>query len=308
MTAQLFDAAFRRILDAISDGVYVTTDEREIVYWSKGAERITGFSADEVVGKHCFDDVLVHTDVAGRHLCIDGCPLQDCMSRRVDRTVNEIFLKRKDGERLPVYVKTTTFEEAGRVFGVEIFGELESVAGTGLAARVQELTTSSISDPLTGMFNRRYFDATLEQQFALFGRMGRYYGVLYLDVDNFKAVNDTFGHPVGDEALKFVSGIIARSARKMDVAARYGGDEFVVLCAVGDTDELESYAQRLVGLVRGSSFAPTEESGAKLSISVGGSMVGAADTDAFQALERADRAMYRVKHAGCDGAAVEDPA
>ena len=70
-----FDPDFGQILDAISDGVYVTTAEREIVYWSRGAERITGYSAEEVVGKHCYDNILVHTDLDGLNLCLNGCPL-----------------------------------------------------------------------------------------------------------------------------------------------------------------------------------------------------------------------------------------
>jgi PAS domain S-box-containing protein len=73
MSTATLDTTFQRILDTISDGVYVTTDEREIVYWSKGAERITGYRADEVVGKHCYDNLLVHTDLHGRQVCLEGC-------------------------------------------------------------------------------------------------------------------------------------------------------------------------------------------------------------------------------------------
>ena len=74
-------------------------------------------------------------------------------------------------------------------------------------------------DPLTGIGNRRYFDATHDQQFAMFERIGRRYGVLYIDVDDFKTINDTLGHTGGDEALRFIASIIEHSARKMDVVA-----------------------------------------------------------------------------------------
>jgi len=308
MPAEFLDAGFRHVLNAISDGVYVTSAEREIVFWSQGAERITGYSAEEVAGKHCYDDLLVHTDASGRDLCIDGCPLQDCIEHGIEHSISELFLKRKDGERLPVYVKTAVFEEGGHKYGVEVFGKLESVAGKDLAAYVQELTDSSVADPLTGLFNRRYFDATLEQHFALFGRMGRRYGLLYLDIDRFKAINDSLGHSVGDEALVFVSDIITSSARKMDISARYGGDEFVVICAVAADQELESYAQRLVGLVRKSRFGPVAGSDLRLTVSVGGSLVSESDADERSALGRADHAMYRAKEAGRDGVAIETSA
>jgi len=305
MPTEFMEVGFRHILNAISDGVYVTTDEREIVFWNSGAERITGYAAADVVGKHCYDNILVHTDADGRQLCFVCCPLQDCIENGVEHAVNEVYLQRSDGERLPVYLKTATFEADGRIFGVEVFGELSSVAGQELAEQVQRLADSSISDPLTGLFNRRYFDAALEQQFALFERMGRRYGVLYVDIDDFKTINDTLGHAVGDEALRFISDIITRSARKMDIAARYGGDEFVLICSVADAEELNAYGQRLAGLVRTSRFSAIYGAGGQLTVSVGGSLARTGDTSEREVLERADRAMYLVKEAGRDGVAVE---
>jgi diguanylate cyclase (GGDEF)-like protein/PAS domain S-box-containing protein len=301
------DTAFQRILDAISDGVYVTTDEREIVYWSAGAERIAGYAASDVVGKHCYDDVLVHTDLNGKRLCFDGCPLEEAIKHRAECTVNEVFLKRKDGERLAVYVKAGTFEEDGRTYGVEIFGELEAVAGRELAERVQELSDSSVTDPLSSLFNRRYFDAALEQHFALFQRLGRRYGVVHLDVDDFKSINDVLGHAAGDDAIRFVSDILSSSGRKMDVTARYGGDEFAVICAISTADELENYGHRIVRLVHDSSFAQAESAGLHLTVSAGGTLVGEDDPDERRALDRADDAMYRAKRSGRDGLVISLP-
>jgi diguanylate cyclase (GGDEF)-like protein/PAS domain S-box-containing protein len=299
-----FDNNLRTILDAITDGVYVTTSDREIVFWNRGAERITGYSADEVIGSHCYDNILVHTDLNGRQLCFDGCPLQNCMESGVGNAVSEVFLKRKDGERLAVYVKTAVFQDAGRVYGVEVFGELESVAGAELARRVQDLSDSAVTESLTGLFNRRYFDAALDQHFALFQRLGTCYGVLYADIDHFKAFNDTFGHRGGDEAIKFVADVISRAARRMDTVTRYGGDEFAVLCSVASREELRAYGERLVELVRGSVFALSHRSGIDPTLSVGATLVSPADADARAALERADAAMYRAKHDGGNGFAI----
>ncbi|HEY5168206.1 MAG TPA: PAS domain S-box protein, partial [Thermoleophilia bacterium] len=120
---QGIDGAFRHILDAISDGVYVTGPDRTIVYWSAGAERITGYTADDVVGHRCDEEILIHTDLAGSRLCVSGCPLQDCIDTGREHSISEVFLKRKDGERLAVYVKTAMLEIDGRRHGVEIFGE-----------------------------------------------------------------------------------------------------------------------------------------------------------------------------------------
>jgi len=296
----MLDTTFRRILDTISDGVYVTTEEREIIYWSAGAERITGYRPDEVVGKHCYDNILVHTSFEGGQLCLHGCPLQECIEHGGERTVSEVFLKRKDGERLAVYVKTAMFENAGQRVGVEVFGELRDVAGEALASRVQELSDSSITDPLSGLFNRRYFDASLEQSYAMFRRLGQRYGVLRLDVDDFKSINDTLGHAAGDEAIRFIADVMSSNARAMDVAARYGGDEFAVICPVSTPDDLEHYGQRIVRLIRESRCAVVADAGLSLTVSAGGTLVDDADHDAQSALHRADEAAYEAKRTGRD--------
>ena len=139
-----------------------------------------------------------------------------------------------------------------------MFGELEAIAGRDLAARIQELSTASITDPLSGLFNRRYLDASLEQQFEMFKRIGRHCGVLHVDVDDFKSINDTLGHAAGDDAIRFVADVLSQSARKMDVVARYGGDEFAIICAVSSLEKLETYGRRLVTMMHASRFAPAD--------------------------------------------------
>jgi diguanylate cyclase (GGDEF)-like protein/PAS domain S-box-containing protein len=300
MSTVKLDTTFHQILDTISDGVYVTSDEREIIYWSAGAERITGYSSEEVVGKHCYDNILNHTDLHGKRICLEGCPLQECIAEGTSLALNEVFLKRKDGERLAVYVKTSTFREGDHTYGVEIFGELKAVAGDELAARVQELSDFSVTDPLSGLFNRRYFDAALEQYFVMYRGLGRRYGVLHLDVDNFKSINDTYGHATGDDAIRFIGGVLSSNARKMDIAARYGGDEFTVICSISTRGELDHCGRRLMRLIHDSCFATSDESDLSLTVSVGATLVLPGDENGRSALERADEAMYEAKRSGRD--------
>jgi diguanylate cyclase (GGDEF)-like protein/PAS domain S-box-containing protein len=297
---QSINDGFRHVLDAISDGVYVTGPDRTIRYWSAGAERITGWSADEVVGRRCDENLLGHTDLEGTRLCLSGCPLQDCLETGTEHNISEVFLRRKDGERLAVYVKTTVFEIDGERYGVEIFGELESVAGKDLAGRIQELSDSAVSDPLTGLFNRRYLDAALAQQFAMYKRLGRRYGVIQVDIDDLKSVNDRLGHLAGDEAVQFVADILSENVREMDVAARFGGDEFVVICALAAEADLITYGRRLVRIVHDSRFAPAEQVDLRVTVSAGGALVSPEDRDERAALARADAAMYTAKRSGRD--------
>jgi diguanylate cyclase (GGDEF)-like protein/PAS domain S-box-containing protein len=296
----MLDESLRGVLDAVSDGVYVTTGEREIVFWSKGAERITGYSSDEVLGKHCHDNILVHTDVLGKNLCFDGCPLLKCIETGERQEAKEVFLKRKDGERVAVYVKASVLQVGDERYGVEIFGEFESVAGSTLAEKLKQLSDVSIVDQLTGLYNRRYIDTILEQHYGLFKRHFQRFGVVMIDVDQFKNINDNFGHLAGDEALKFVASVIQRSLRSMDSLARFGGDEFIIVCPLIELEGVEKLSERIVELVHhsvmSSQYNPTNA--IEVSVSVGGSMVDYKDKSASDVIARANEALCRVKRDG----------
>jgi diguanylate cyclase (GGDEF)-like protein/PAS domain S-box-containing protein len=295
-----FDRFLPDLVDAIPEGIYVTDEQREIVYWSEGAERITGYDAADVVGSHCYDDILVHEDVYGHKLCTSSCPLQACIADGRPRDVNEVFLKRDDGERLAVYVKARRFSIDGVTYGVEVFGELEAVAGREVTRLIQRLSDTAVTDPLTGLFNRRYIDVVLEQNLELYRRIGQRFGVTHIDLDDFKAVNDAFGHATGDEVLRFVATILSDGTRKMDLLGRYGGDEFIVVSAIGDHDDLRRVGERAVHVVRGSTFVTPTEEALTTTISVGGTLVRPEDGGPAALLERADQAMYEAKRAGGD--------
>ena len=94
-----------------------------------------------------------------------------------------------------------------------------------------------------------------------------------MDIDTLKEINDRLGHAAGDEAIRFVAGILSDNAREMDVAARFGGDEFVIICGLATEDDLAVYGRRLVRLVHDSRFAPAEDIGLRLTVSAGGALV-----------------------------------
>lgn len=302
MNAGLLDASLRGILDAVSDGVYVTTGERQIVFWSKGAERITGYSSDEVLNRHCYDNIPVHTDILGKNLCFDGCPLQKCIETGERQEAKEVFLKRKDGKRLAVYIKASVLQVGDERYGVEVFGELESVAGSALVERLKQLSDASIVDQLTGLYNRRYIDTILDQQYGLFKRHFQRFGLVMIDVDKIKSINDTFGHLAGDEALKFVASVVQHTMRSMDFLARFGDDEFIIVCPLVELEGIEKLSQRIVELVHHSilSSPEGEKNVIEVSVSVGGSMVDYKDTSATDVIARAEEALSRVKRDGGD--------
>ena len=164
-----------------------------------------------------------------------------------------------------------------------------------LAERAIEYDRVSRVDDLTGLYNRRHLDEHLARMVAASKRHKHRLGVLMVDVDHFKEVNDRLGHAAGDEVLCEVSRRLTRSLRAEDMAGRWGGEEFVVLLPLTDLDGVMAAAERVRSTVSGTPILLADRT-LEVSISVGGtSGVG---EDADELLRRADAALYDAKEAG----------
>jgi len=185
------------------------------------------------------------------------------------------------------------------------------VAGMALvAARSQteagRLAYAATVDALTGLLNRTYLDGRLHQEFERAKRAGTQLAVVMGDVDDFKTINDTHGHQIGDAVLQVVGAIIRSAVRVFDVCARYGGDEFAVLMPSTDHASAAACAERIrrrISEFRGDSVAPILPT---LTMSVGVAVIEAGDTPA-DLLLRADRALYQAKAAGKNCVRVHSP-
>lgn len=170
-----------------------------------------------------------------------------------------------------------------------------------LRRRVEDLARQLTIDPMTQVFNRQYFDRHLESIIALCRAEETPASVLFVDVNKFKTINDTFGHQVGDSVICRVASALAKNVREDDIVARYGGDEFVVLCQTNQLSGLNSQAarlsERLVGLV-----ANHKGQELPISLAIGGATGipgNEADFDR-KLLHEADQAMYLAKEGGGD--------
>ena len=157
----------------------------------------------------------------------------------------------------------------------------------------------AVTDPLTGLNNRRYLDTHLQTLFDRSKRRGRPLSVIIADIDHFKAVNDTYGHEGGDDILKDFARRVRGTVRGADLACRIGGEEFVI--AMPDTtDEIaEQVAERLRAAVAGEAFriGATEQE-VNVTASIGIASLEASDSDASSLLRRADKALYAAKDGG----------
>jgi two-component system cell cycle response regulator len=161
--------------------------------------------------------------------------------------------------------------------------------------------TLAVTDPLTGLYNRRYLESHLESQMQRAARDKKPIGVLALDIDHFKPVNDTYGHAAGDEVLKEFVARIKRSIRVIDLAARVGGEEFVVIMTDTTHETSMMVAERLRATVAKTVFAlPGVDSGLPITVSIGVSLSQGASDNPAAVLQRADEALYVAKNSGRD--------
>src|SRR3990172_9232156 len=179
------DEFYKTLLDNLYDGVYFVDKDRKITYWNKGAERITGYAAIEVAGRHCSDSILMHIDDKGKVLCTGCCPLTEAMTAGELRST-DVYLLHKDGHRVPITVRVAPIRDAeGNIIGG---GEIFNDNASGIAAleRGAEFEKLAYVDPLTGLPNRRYTEITLSARSEEMQRYGWPFGVIYIDVDRFK--------------------------------------------------------------------------------------------------------------------------
>jgi len=166
-----------------------------------------------------------------------------------------------------------------------------------VAFRTQQLRELASREPLTGLYNRRYFNEMLERRFAEAARYNTDMSCLMIDLDEFKAVNDQFGHQIGDELLVLTADTLTGHLRTADLAARLGGDEFVVLLPQTDADQARVLGERIAEQFNNEVAARLP--GVRTSMSIGIANLQALEVkDAESLIRLADHAMYDAKIAG----------
>ena len=287
---------YETLLDNLYDGVYFVDLDRKITFWNKAAERITGFTKAEVLGKRCADNLLRHVDNRGNALCEGACPLSHTLRDGQFRSAS-VFLHHKQGHRLPVAIGVAPITDKGlNIMGaVEIFRD--DSATVAALEHLKELEDLAYLDGLTRIANRTYLEHFIVSKFNEFRRLGWSFGVIFVDVDRFKQVNDTYGHQTGDEVLKMVSQTLLKNCRSFDLVGRWGGEEFVcVISKLKDPDRIVDIAERLRALVDSSWVSLTDRS-FHVTISLGVTLARIQDTPETL-IQRADDLMCRSKTAG----------
>lgn len=287
---------YKDILNSLQDGIYYLDRERVITYWNQGAEQITGYRADQVIGKSCRDNLLNHVTDKGLELCKEHCPMAATMEDGKPRKAY-VYLHHADGHRVPVQIQSAAMhDESGKIVGaVETFSK--GVSPKNTERRIRKLQQTALLDPLTSIGNRRHLESRLKISIMEYQENKFPFGLLFCDIDHFKIINDTFGHNLGDNALRMVAQTLRGNIRETDTMGRWGGEEFLVILQNIDVASLFKIGEKLIHLVRHSHLSLPDGHNVSVTISVGGTLVNKEDS-IDSVVDRADRLMYQSKANG----------
>jgi diguanylate cyclase (GGDEF)-like protein/PAS domain S-box-containing protein len=287
---------YRQVLDLLYDGVCIVDSKGTVVLWNRGAERLWGYGADEVVGLRCSQELQLHANASGKRLCdCDQCPTMDCI-RRMELIEDQIYLHHRDGHLVPVVVRISPLIDGeGKLIGAaEII--CDNMQEATARQRIDELERLALLDPLTGIGNRRFCSMALDAHFGSMHRYGNRFGVIFVDIDHFKMINDAYGHDIGDRVLAAVSRTLSHGIRTSDSVYRWGGEEFVAIIENVDTEQLGFAAEKLRRLVETTRIA-VKDNTINTTVSLGATLSDE-DDDVDTIIKRADRLMYRSKVEG----------
>jgi len=282
-------------MNILYEGVYIVDKNRKIVFWNSGSEKISGYKADEVVNKHCFQNILKHVDKTGKKLCLDGCPLHDTLATgKINEA--EVFLEHKLGYRVPVKVKSFPLfdENQNIVAAVEVF--TDNRFNDDQYLENQSLRKALREDDLTKIYNRKYLEFRLNQMHHEYEAFDQGFGILFIDADYFKKINDTYGHNIGDEVLKVIAQTLKSNMRPNDMVGRWGGEEFIVITRTNRMQTLRRIAERLRQLSENSVYK-SDQKQITFTVSIGGTLYEKGET-VKSLINRADKYMYEAKHSG----------
>jgi diguanylate cyclase (GGDEF)-like protein/PAS domain S-box-containing protein len=288
-------ARLASVVQSSEDAIVTRSPDGVITSWNPGAERLYGYSAEEALGKGM--DVLVPEE------------LREQAAERIDRILAgervghfETQRLRKDGTTIDVSLTMSPVVDGdNRLIGVSAIAR-DITERKRLEERLTELANF---DPLTNLFNRHRFEDELVAQVLRARRYGTNGAVIVLDLDNFKYVNDTYGHGAGDEVLQNVARLLEGRLRRTDVLARLGGDEFAVLLPQADESQARELAGNILEAIRQETLQ-VDGHPLKITSSIGVTMIDETMRSPAELMADADRAMYDAKDAGRDRAIVID--
>jgi diguanylate cyclase (GGDEF)-like protein/PAS domain S-box-containing protein len=285
----------QRILDHLCDGIFLIDTDKKIRFWNRTAETISGYADAEVCGSPCRDFFGCRPDCANDR-CETGCVIDYFLLQGLPYAAR-IFLRRRNGERLELSIRSNPFFGKDGTLDGAVVAFQEASDSSEISRRVEDLARLAYLDPLTGLANRRYAEGNLSSRLAELRRNRWPFGLVMMDVDGFKQVNDRFGHGSGDRVLQAIASSLLASSRAVDTLGRWGGDEFIAVLSNVNKRELLEAANKFRVVVERVRVLAVDGSVLTTSISLGAT--AALPEDSIDTLvRRADDLLYESKYGG----------
>jgi diguanylate cyclase (GGDEF)-like protein/PAS domain S-box-containing protein len=280
------------VLKSAGEGIFGLNLDGNATFVNPAAARMTGWEVEELVGRPQHE-VLHHTRPDGSPYPREECPIHAALEDGTTHSRDDEVFWRKDGTSFPVEYMSSPIRKDGEVVGAVVtFKDI-----IGRKALEQQLHHQAFHDPLTELPNRALFMDRLEHALTRANRRGNKVAVLFTDLDNFKVINDSLGHEIGDQLLVAVAERLKACLRPEDTAARLGGDEFTILVEdIASVDEGVQIAERIADILRPPITLEDQEVFA--TVSTGIVLNSTAQEQAADLLRHADLAMYRAKRRG----------
>jgi PAS domain S-box-containing protein/diguanylate cyclase (GGDEF)-like protein len=287
MLEELDTSCYRDILESLPTGVYVVDRERKILLWNDGAERITGYLRQEVIGRFCPDNLLMHCDLTYQCLCGSECPLLNTMHDGRPREA-QLFLRHKNGERVPVRVRSVPLRDAaGSIIGaVETFDE-QHPADQRAHPNMQAVQTHI--EELTGISDRESTELYLQACVRDFADDRIPFSVLRIAIDDLSGFRKIHGAVAGDRIVHMVAASISKNLREGDIAGHWADDRFIAILLDCPPVSLAQIAAKLKVLIDAAAI-PWWGDRICVTISAAGATVRPEDT-ADSLLSRSEQAL-----------------
>ncbi len=283
------------ILESLYDGFYLVDADRHYRIWNRGAERLLGQRATTVLNQTWDENQFEMISKFG-----DPLPEEERPLRRIfetgKATTSEIQIQQTNGSWIPVELQSVpVVDDNGLVIGVaEIFRDLSR---TGTCSEYRELKLAACRDSLTSVANRGSLETQLAMLITEFSEssLPEPFSAIFLDIDHFKQINDTFGHSIGDQVLIEIARLLQHETYSGELVGRFGGEEFMILCPATNLDQAQRRAERLRLAICAADIAELDDFSVSASFGVAQSEPG----DSVESIiRRADTALYASKEGG----------
>jgi diguanylate cyclase (GGDEF)-like protein/PAS domain S-box-containing protein len=286
---------YKTLLDSLFDAVYTVDNEGLITYWNESCSRITGYSADEMIGQSYDNSPFAYVEPESGQTQNQSSGIKIVLETAMPGTWKG-HLRRKNGQRIPIESHISPIQgNDGKITGaVEVFRD--NSARVALEDAHRQVLQLSRKDRLTGLFNRTAISDLLKAEIERSRRYDQMLSVVMMDIDLFKRINDRYGHDAGDIVLAKMAAVLRHNLRQPDAIGRWGGEEFLIVAPGSDAAAGAALAERIRQYIK---QIPSRELPEPVTASFGVSELQK-QQGLDQLLYVADMALYKAKRTGRD--------